>query len=147
MAKVKHRVGINGPIEKIFAAITTSEGFAGWWASSAEINLEIGGSVALTFDGLTVLKFKYNDIQENKQIEFQCVKGPGPWQGSDLLFELEQAKRQVFITLTHKNDDSNEEDFLYFSTKWPCYLLSLRDLVETGKGRPYPDDIKIHVGD
>jgi hypothetical protein len=30
---------------------------------------------------------------------------------------------------------------------WPVYLLSLRDLIETGKGRPSPNDIPIFVGD
>ncbi|MEW8525627.1 MAG: SRPBCC domain-containing protein [Candidatus Thiodiazotropha endolucinida] len=147
MAKVKHRVGINSSIYEVFAAITSSDGLAGWWASSAEISLEVGGNVDLTFDSLTVLKFKYRDIQENKKVAIECVEGPGPWQGSELLFELEQAEDQVFVTLTHQNDASGEEDFLYFSTKWPCYLLSLRDFIETGKGRPYPNDIKIHVGD
>jgi hypothetical protein len=29
------------------------------------------------------------------------------------------------------------------STKWATFLLSLRDLVETGKGRPAPNDILI----
>lgn len=147
MAKVKHRVGVNGPVDQVFAAITASEGFAGWWASSAEVRVEIGGKVDLTFDGLAVLKFKYRDIQENRKVDLQCVEGPAPWQDSELLFGLEQAEDQVFVTLTHQKDASSEEDFLYFSTKWACYLLSLRDFVETGKGRPYPNDIKIYVGD
>ena len=147
MAKVKHRVGINGPINKVFAAITSSDGFAGWWASSAKISAEIGGKIDLTFDSLTVLKFKYKTIQENKIVGIHCVEGPGSWQDSELRFKLEQAKDQVFVTFTHQNYDSTEEDFLYFSTKWACYLLSLKEFVETGKGRPYPNDIKIHVGD
>ena len=147
MAKVKHRVGINGPVEQVFAAMTTEEGFAGWWASSAEISARVGGKVDLTFDGLAQLKFIYQDIQANEKIAIQCLDGPGPWQDSVLLFELEQAAEQIFVTLTHQNDSAGEQDFLYFSTKWTCYLLSLKGLVETGKGRPYPHDIKIHLGD
>ncbi|MGY8769447.1 MAG: SRPBCC family protein [Pirellulales bacterium] len=147
MAKVRHRVGMNGSLDNVFATLTTNEGFAGWWASSAVICAEIGGAVDLTFAGLTVLSFKYTDIQENKSVDIQCVTGPGPWQGSEILFALEQAEDQVFLTLTHQNSDASEDDFLYFSTKWTCYLLSLKDFVETGKGRPYPNDVKIHVGD
>lgn len=84
MAKVKHRVGINGPIEKVFAALTTNEGFAGWWATSAEINAKIGGKITLAFDNLTVLRFEYKNIQENKKVEIKCTDGPGPWQDSVL---------------------------------------------------------------
>ncbi len=147
MAQVKHQVGINGAIDKIFSAITTNEGFSGWWASSAKINAEITGKIDLTFDGLTVLKFTYQDIKENKKVALQCIEGPGAWQNSALIFELEQADNQVFVTLTHQNDNASDDDFLYFSTKWTCYLLSLKSLVETGKGRPYPNDIKVFVGD
>jgi len=31
----------------------------------------------------------------------------------------------------------------HFSTKWATFLLSLRDLVETGKGSPAPDDLQV----
>jgi hypothetical protein len=29
------------------------------------------------------------------------------------------------------------------STKWATFLMSLQALVETGKGAPYPNDVKI----
>ena len=32
------------------------------------------------------------------------------------------------------------------STKWATFLLSLKQLLETGKGRPAPDEVKIYVG-
>ncbi len=51
------------------------------------------------------------------------------------------------IIVADRNTAASDEDFLYFSTKWPLYLLSLPDLVESRTGRPYPDDIKIRVGD
>lgn len=51
------------------------------------------------------------------------------------------------MSLTHRNEAASEEDFLYFSTRWTCYLLSLRDFIETGRGGPYPNDVKIHLGD
>ncbi|TQV88334.1 SRPBCC family protein [Aliikangiella coralliicola] len=147
MAKVKHKVGIEGAIDDVFLTLTTNEGLSGWWASSTDIVAEIGGKIDLTFTDLAILNFEYQDIQVNSKVKLKCVKGPGPWQNSQLLFELEQVENQVFVTLTHQNDNATEDDFLYFSTKWVCYLLSLKELVETGKGRPYPNDVKIHIGD
>lgn len=147
MAKVKHRVGIRESIDTVFQTLTTNEGFSGWWASSADIEAEVGGRADLTFLELTVLSFEYKELVPNKVVQLKCSSGPGPWQDSELLFELEHSDDQVFLTLTHQNDDASEDDFLYFCTKWPIYLLSLRDLVETGEGRPYPNDIKIHYGD
>jgi hypothetical protein len=31
----------------------------------------------------------------------------------------------------------------YSRTKWATYLLSLKSLVEKGKGKPYPNDMDI----
>lgn len=147
MAKVRHRVGIKESIGKVFQALTTNDGLSGWWASSADIEASIGGRADLTFDGLAVLSFEYEDIQANVKVAMKCISGPGPWKDSELLFELERSEEQVFLTLTHQNSNASDDDFLYFSTKWPVYLLSLKGLVEEGTGKPYPGDVKIHYGD
>lgn len=147
MAKVKHKVGIRGSIDAVFQSLVTNDGLSGWWASSASGKAEVGSQIDLAFSELAVLSFKYDELQSNKIVRLKCVSGPGPWQDSELLFELEQSDEQVFLTLTHLNNNSSEDEFLYFSTKWPIYLLSLKDLIETGSGRPYPHDIKIHFGD
>ena len=147
MAKVKHRVGIEGSIESIYACLTTNDGLAGWWATSASGLAYAGSIIELEFSELAVLCFKYERTVVNEIVYLTCVSGPGPWQNSTLQFELQNSEQQVYVTLTHENKSCSEDDFLYFSTKWPIYLLSLRDLVESGKGRPYPQDIKIHIGD
>ncbi len=147
MAKVKHRVGIRESIDTVFQTLITNEGFSGWWASSADIEAEVGGRADLTFLELTILSFEYKELVPNKTVRLKCISGPGPWQDSELCFELEQSDDQVFLTLTHQHDDASQDDFLYFSTKWPIYLLSLRDLAETGEGKPYPNDTKIQYGD
>ena len=147
MSKVKHRVGIEGSIESIYECFTTNDGLAGWWATSASGVAEVGSNIELEFSGLAVLCFKYENLSVNDMVSLQCVSGPGPWQDSSLQFELQKSEQQIFVTLTHENKNSSEGDFLYFSTKWPIYLLSLKELIEAGRGRPYPQDIKIHLGD
>ncbi len=144
---MKHRVGIRGSVDTIFQSLVTNGGLSGWWASSASGTAEVGGKIDLTFTDLAVLSFEFTEMQSNKIVRLRCITGPGPWQNSELMFELEESDEQVFLTLTHQNNDSTDEEFLYFSTKWPIYLLSLRDLIEKGSGRPYPNDIKIHFGD
>lgn len=147
MSKVKHRVGIEGSLDSIYECLTTCDGLSEWWATSALGVAELNGTIELEFSELAVLGFEYNNLIFNETVGLTCVSGPGPWQSSELVFELNQTEEQVFVTLTHQNERSSEEDFMYFSTKWPVYLLSLKAHIETGEGRPYPRDIKIHVGD
>lgn len=147
MAKVKHQIGVVGNINKIFSALHEPEGLDGWWATKTDGSPEINNILELHFSDVVTLSLEVVALQENTLVHLHCVSGPGPWQDCDLTFSLKQGADQVWVDLVHENAAASDNDFLYFSTKWTCYLLSLRDLIETGKGRPYPNDVKIHLGD
>jgi hypothetical protein len=88
MAKVKHKVGILGSIDSIYQSLVTNDGLSGWWASSASGRTEVGSQIDLTFSELAVLRFEYDELQSIKTVRLRCVSGPGPWKGSELLFDL-----------------------------------------------------------
>jgi len=144
MARVHHRVGIKGTPQEIFDSLIQPNRLTGWWATSATGEGVVGGQLDLAFAGLTHLVFDIVKLEENRSVEFRCVGEPEIWDGSRLAFELEQTEKQVYLTLTHSKDGVDDMDFLYFNTKWPLFLVSLKDFVETGKGKPFPDDVKIN---
>jgi hypothetical protein len=43
----------------------------------------------------------------------------------------------------HRKWREEVEFMSHCSTKWGTFLLSLRDMVETGSGRPAPHDLRI----
>ncbi|MEM8815054.1 MAG: hypothetical protein AAGE85_04465 [Pseudomonadota bacterium] len=147
MARVKHRVGIVGDINTIYRAMHEPEGLDGWWATKTDGNPESGQVLDLHFADLVTLSFRVDTLEENALVRLHCVSGPGPWQDCELSFSFRQDSDQVWVDLVHENTHASDDDFLYFSTKWTCYLLSLRNLIETGSGQPYPNDVKIHFGD
>ena len=147
MAKLCHQVGIAGDTGKVYDALHLPSGLIGWWATTADGTPAVGNSLNLHFADLATLSFRIEDLAQNERVQLQCVAGPGTWLDSTLTFSLNSADDQVWVHLDHENKTARDADFLYFSTKWPCYLLSLKALIETGTGRPYPNDIKIHVGD
>ncbi len=147
MAEVRHRVGIRGDADQIYQCLIQPDRLSGWWASEASGEPKVGAILRLGFSGLAVLCFSIRVLDAPKTFVMECVDGPGAWLHSELHFDLHDDGEQVSVTLTHRNAAAQDDDFLYFNTKWPLYLLSLRDLIESGSGRPYPRDIKIHVGD
>ncbi len=147
MAHVQHRVGIRGSPSSVYSALIESNHLQGWWATSATGAPSIGSVVELRFGELATLSFLLHRLEENHLVELLCSSGPQPWLNSQLRFALEETEDQTFLTLTHEKDGVDQEAFLYFNTKWPVYMLSLRDYIETGTGRPYPKDTKIHHGD
>jgi uncharacterized protein YndB with AHSA1/START domain len=147
MAEIRHRVGIRGSPSAIYADLIQPGQLKAWWASHATGSPIIGNELVLEFAGFAQLTFKVVELVSDDRVAFECVSGPGPWVGSKLAFVLEPADDQVFLTLTHSNIDPADPSYLYFNTKWPVYLLSLKSLIETGKGTPYPTEPKIHDGD
>lgn len=52
-------------------------------------------------------------------------------------------KAPMIVLFDHSKWREAIEFTAHCSTKWATFLLSLKSLVETGTGRPSPDDIKI----
>lgn len=147
MTRIRHRVGIVGDINKIYCSMHEPAGLCGWWATTSDGTPNVGQVLDLHFTEGVTLSFRIDALEKNELIRLHCVSGSGPWHDCSLEFSFKQDADQVWIELVHENEAASEDDFLYFNTKWTCYLLSLRDLIEKGKGHPYPNDVKIHFGD
>jgi hypothetical protein len=48
------------------------------------------------------------------------------------------------VQFTHSGWDDNMGMFPHCSMKWAVFMLSLKDLLEKGKGHPFPDDLQIN---
>lgn len=49
--RIERTVRVERPVEQVWAAITTAEGLGTWFGSSAEVDLRVGGSATLHWDG------------------------------------------------------------------------------------------------
>ena len=76
-------------------------------------------------------------------MQWQVVGGPEEWIGTNISFELKQEGDYVIVLFKHQGWKEPVEFMYHCSTKWATFLLSLKSLVETGKGTPNPDDIEI----
>jgi hypothetical protein len=76
-------------------------------------------------------------------VRWRCVDGPEEWIGTDITFELSQQDDQTIIIFGHRNWREAVEFTAHCSMKWAVFLLSLREYVENGKGKPSPHDLKI----
>jgi hypothetical protein len=82
-------------------------------------------------------------LRADKEVHWRCKAGPEEWIGTDMAFELSQSGDYTIVHFGHKNWREAVEFTEHCSTKWAMFMLSLKEFLETGKGRPSPDDIKI----
>lgn len=90
---------------------------------------------------------KVVESRPNERVKWHCIGGPAEWIGTEVTFQLQAKQGQTFVLFTHSNWKEPVEFMHHCSTKWATFLLSLKSWLERGEGRPFPYDVKIHVGD
>ncbi len=75
----------------------------------------------------------------NNEIIWQVIECPHAkeWVGTFIKFELSTNEGKTKVLFTHEGWEEQSEFYAHCSFSWAYYLMSLRDLVETGKGKPF----------
>jgi uncharacterized protein YndB with AHSA1/START domain len=146
MVDILHKVGIKGPEAEVYAALTTTEGLAGWWTTDTRGEGEaLGGVLQFRFavgDG-GGFDMKVLELDAAGRVLWEVVDGPDEWIGTQVDWRLEQAGEYTSVLFAHRGWREPVEFMHHCSTKWAVYLMSLKSLIETGKGAPDPHDVKI----
>jgi len=142
MVDILHRVGIAASPEDVYEALTTIEGLAGWWAENTHGTTEVGGVIAFRFVA-GGFDMEVVELDPRTHVRWKVVEGPEEWIGTTVDWELKQEGGYTIVLFRHVGWREPVEFMHHCSTKWALFLMSLKDLVETGKGAPDPRDVKI----
>ncbi len=148
MVDIVQRVGIKAPAAEVYAALSTIDGLAGWWPQATTGDAHVGGTIAFRFHrpgGEEIGGFDMDvlELVPEQRVRWRVKGGPDEWVGTDIEFELSRQDEHTIVMFGHRNWREQAEFMAHCSTKWATFLLSLRDLVETGRGKPAPRDLKI----
>ena len=148
MFNIVHRIGIKAPASKVYPALSTIEGLAGWWTRETTGQSKVGGSIAFTFrDKAGAEKGRFEmevlELSPGDKVRWRVKSGPAEWVGTEVSFALAEQDGTTIVLFGHRGWREEVEFMSHCSMKWAVFLLSLRDLVEKGAGQPSPDDVKI----
>jgi hypothetical protein len=140
MVDILHRIGAEGSApEKVYDALTTLDGLSGWWMEDTSGDTGLGGVIEFPIG----LALKVTELDPGRLVRWEVLDGPAEWIGTGIRWDLRQDGDWTIVLLTHQGWREPVEFMHHCSTKWAIYLMSLKSLVETGKGAPDPHDIKI----
>ena len=147
MIDIIHRIGIKAPVADVYEAIASVDGVAGWWTRETTGESGVGRTFTVCFSDHGVEKGRMDltvlDLSPPHEVRWRVKAGPPEWIGTDVTFNLSQQDEYTVLVFGHRNWREAVEFTAHCSMKWATFLLSLRDLVENGEGRPSPDDLKI----
>ena len=144
---ILHRVGIKSTPDAVYRALTTRDGLAAWWTDRTQGDGPVGGLFQFRFvDGdvdIGGFDIKVVELHPDRQVLWQVVGGPDEWIGTRISWDIRQDGDYAIVLFRHQDWREPVEFMHHCSTKWAIFLMSLKALVETGKGQPNPADVKI----
>ena len=143
MVDILHRVGMRGAsVDEVYEALTTIDGLSRWWTTRTSGDAGEGGSILFRFEpgdiGVRVL-----ETVPGKRVVWLVEDEPLEWRGTTISFDLRREGDWAIVLFAHEGWAEPVEFMHHCSTKWATFLMSLKQLVETGTGRPAPDDVEV----
>ena len=143
MADILHRIGIKeASPAQVYEALTTIEGLSAWWTTDTKGQAEVGGVQEFRFakGGFDMVVL---ELDPAKGVLWEVVDGPPEWIGTTVRWQLKEEDGYTIVLFAHEGWREPVEFMHHCSTKWATFLLSLKQLIETGTGAPEPDDLQI----
>jgi hypothetical protein len=144
MPDILHRIGIKSSSpNEAYKALTAIEGLSGWWTADTKGESKVGEVVKFRFGDLGGFDMKVLELDPARRVLWQVVDGPEEWVGTRVGFDLKRDGDYTIVLFKHQGWKEPGEFMSHCSTKWGVFLMSLKSLVETGKGAPHPNDVAI----
>ena len=147
MVDILHRVGITASRDAVYRALTTPEGLAAWWTNDTRGDGAPGGVLEFRFDLGTGepggFDMKVLEAKPAERVLWEVVDGPEEWIGTQVSWDLRTEGDFTIVMFAQQGWKEPVEFMYHCSTKWATFLLSLKQLLETGHGAPDPIDVKI----
>jgi len=143
MSDILHRIGVeHAEPRQVYKALTTIDGLSNWWTEDTTGSTDVGGKIEFRFipGGFDM---QVTELEPDRLVRWDVVEGPDEWIGTSVQFDLKQVDDYTIVLFKHEGWNDSGEFMHHCSTKWATYLMSLKQLVETGKGAPSPRDVMI----
>ena len=142
MFDILHRVGIKAPLADVHAALTHPDRLAGWWTTDTSGEGQPGGALAFKFGERGFVDVKVLAAQSDR-ILWEVTGGPPEWIGSRIVWAPEVSGDWTVVMFSHTGWREPIEFMHHCSTKWALFLMSLKSLLETGEGQPWPQEVSL----
>jgi uncharacterized protein YndB with AHSA1/START domain len=133
---IVHVVDIAATPDRVYDALTTQRGLAGWWTREARAEPRIGAINEFGFPGKMAFRLKVERLDPARRVAWSSVQGPPDWSGTLVTFDIAPAPSGSTLRFTHGGFASAQGGFGVYSYSWAQFLRSLKLLLETGKGEP-----------
>lgn len=137
MADINHEIKIQSSPEKTFKALSTLSGLKSWHTAHIDGKFELNAVLEFNGTGKPVFLWKIIQLEPNKIVALECIKGPGDSVGTQAIYKVSQTTdHRTLVELTHNSWPDQEGNYRKCNTLWGILLHNLKNYVENGKAEP-----------
>ncbi|MEH7513750.1 SRPBCC domain-containing protein [Gottfriedia acidiceleris] len=132
MINMPHQITINATPEKVFEAITTTEGIKSWWSTDAKAEPQLGSITEVAFyNRQAVFQLQVDEIEPGKLLEWTAIHDMPAWKGTRIRFELNVNENgATILNFNHSGFESMEGPYAMINTTWGTLMYILKQYVE-----------------
>jgi len=121
----------------VYAALTEQAGLASWWTPDVTAQPRVGSVAEFRFrGGQYVTRMQITALEPGRNLEWSVVQGAPEWAGTTVSWDLTPVENGTRLRFAHHNYGSAAGSFGEVTFNWAWYLISLKEYLETGQGRP-----------
>lgn len=135
MADIRINVVIKTTPKKVYDAVTTQEGLAGWWCKQAIAKPEEGFTNVFTFGSIRN-EMNVTELKPGKKVEWKIVNSIEEWVNTNVSFDLEEKDGNTLLRFAHSDWKAATDLYAACTYDWSRFIKSLKELCETGTGTP-----------
>ena len=138
MVDIISDVAIQGTPQQVYDAIATEQGIRDWWALTAKGGNSVGEDLHVEFYGGQVhFIFDVSEQEAGKRVKWDVKQGAPGWDNTEVTFDINAGENGMTnLVFGHRNFGSYDPPYGMTNFNWNWYLISLKDLIEKGKGHP-----------
>jgi len=138
MAEILHQIAITAPARKVFEALTTAAGLAGWWTPDVKAEARRGSIAEFGFNGhRVVFRMRVDTLETDRRVAWTCEGDVDEWKGTRLQFELDDEGGHTTLRFSHTGWRSTDGIFRICNTDWGRLMYSLKDYAEGRDATPF----------
>lgn len=145
MESITTSIDIAASPEKIYQAITTTEGERAWWTTDCEVGKKVGDQATFRFDpmggkqGTTEMRFNIDRLDRDALVRLTCTGNENnpDWQDTEITFVLAPHDKGTRLGFAHTGFRAKTPNYEACVGGWTHFIQSLKSYAETGKGTPH----------
>ena len=138
MKTIMHFFRVHAPTARVYEALTTGEGLAGWWSRDVAAERGVGARVRFRFlEGFNPV-MEITRAEQGRHVGWKCVDGHDKWKDNTFDFEIRPNGDEADLMFVQEYArELSDEDYGQYNFNWGYYLGSLKKFCETGEGTPF----------